>query len=307
MQKLDFSINIGHVISELCSEQIVAIFDQGFKLPGTTFNYTSITPILFASKSKYDNLVKTEEYASILNKINASEVYEEANLAFLTTQLRNMPGRDLIINDKVSRLYSFHKSLVDLKKITTELLVDKKFSGDLDSLMDTGYLIFQIAIEEDGLEPSQYLKIITALDELIKTIEKINGQSDEDKNSARIIMLDSGSDTNLGIKSQVETAKSLFLIFKEIWDFITNHRFYKTKQQNEAFMESLTIRQKIVEMQKNGVLTEDEAKEYSFMIKTRTDTLIGLKVLPKSIMNTNHLVENKYMLKEYRGLKLLES
>ncbi len=306
MQKLDFSINIGHVITELSSEKFVEIFEQGFINPGKAFNFAILNPILFASKSKYDDLLKSDIFSDILERVNASEVYDEENLATLTTLLRAVAGRDLITNPKVARLFSFHKSLVDLKNISNELLIDKQFTGDLDLLMDSGYLIFQIAIEEEGLEPSQYLKILTALDELIKAIEKIQNQDNPEDSATRIILLDSGSDTNLGIKSSAETAKSLFLIFKEVWDFITNYRFYKTKQKNEAFMESLTIRKEILKMKEENVLTDKEAQEYSHMIKTRTDSLIGLKVLPKSLMNINHNVENKNLLNEYKDMKLLE-
>jgi len=71
-------------------------------------------------------------------------------------------------------------------------------------------------------------------------------------------------------------------------------------------MESLTIRKEILKMKEENVLTDKEAQEYSHMIKTRTDSLIGLKVLPKSLMNINHNVENKNLLNEYKDMKLLE-
>lgn len=306
MQKLDFTTNIRHVITELSSEKFVEIFENGFINPAQPFNFATLIPILFASKSKYDDLLKSDVFSNILNKINASEVYDEQNLATLSTLLKHALGRDLITNPKVLRLFSFHKSLVDLKNISNELLIDKRLTGDLDLLMDSGYLIFQIAIKEEGLEPSQYLKIISALDELIKVIEKIKSPKNEEDSSTRIILLDSGSDTNLGIKSSIETTKSLFLIFKEVWDFISNYRFYKTKQKNEAFMDSLTIRKEILKMKEYKVLTDKEAQEYTHLIKTRTDSLIGLKVLPKSLMNIDHNIANKKLLDEYKSMKLLE-
>ena len=44
----------------------------------------------------------------------------------------------------------------------------------------------------------------------------------DEEEDTEIILLDSGSDTNVGIQASVETAKSLFLIFKEVWDLIKN-------------------------------------------------------------------------------------
>lgn len=304
MQKLDFSIHIKHLIEELSTQKIVETFNHALSNPGQAFNFGQLNPILFNSKSKYDDLTKSEVYSGILEKINASEVYEEANLAYLTTKLRPNSASNVIVDQKVTRLYSFHKSLQDLSTISNDLLIDSQFTGDLDLLMDQGYLIFQIAIEDGGLEPSQYSKILTILDELIKVFEKV--KYPEEESNTKIILLDSGSDTNLGIKTKVELAKSIFLIFKEIWDYVTNYKFYMAKQKNEAFMDSLTIRKEIMKMQQEGVLNDKEALEYSFLIKSRTDSLIGLKVLPKSLMNTTQEVETKNLLNEYKDIKLLK-
>jgi hypothetical protein len=43
------------------------------------------------------------------------------------------------------------------------------------------------------------------------------------------------------------------------------------------------------------------------MIKTRTDDLIGMKVLPKQIMVGTNQIENKKMLAEFEGIKMLSS
>ena len=169
---------------------------------------------------------------------------------------------------------------------------------------DNGVVIFQILIESEGLETSQYIKIFTAINELIETISKI---VNEQEHKSEIILLDSGSDSNVGIKSGIETARSLFLIFKEVWDFVTNFQFYKQKQKNQALLESLTIRSEIQKKVDEGILTEQEGKEYLHMIKTRTDDLIGMKVLPKQIVLESNQIENKKLLAEFEGMKLLTS
>ena len=43
------------------------------------------------------------------------------------------------------------------------------------------------------------------------------------------------------------------------------------------------------------------------MIKTRTEDLIGMKVLPKQIVNETTQIENKKLLSEFEGLKMLYS
>jgi hypothetical protein len=54
-------------------------------------------------------------------------------------------------------------------------------------------------------------------------------------------------------------------------------------------------------------LTEAEGKEYLHMIKTRTDDLIGMKVLPKQIIMESNQIENKKLLAEFEGTKMLSS
>jgi hypothetical protein len=79
-------------------------------------------------------------------------------------------------------------------------------------------------------------------------------------------------------------------------------------QKNQALLESLTIR---TEIQKKdigeGILTTEEGKEYLHMIKTRTDDLIGMKVLPKQIVIETNQIENKNLLAEFEGMKMLSS
>jgi hypothetical protein len=159
-------------------------------------------------------------------------------------------------------------------------------------------------IDEEGLATSQYIKIFTAINELTETISKI---VNEEEQKSEIILLDSGSDSNIGIKSGVETAKSLFLIFKEVWDYITNFQYYKHKQKNQALLESLSIRTEILQKVNEKILTEEEGKEYLHMIKTRTDDLIGMKVLPKKILVDSTKIENKKLLAEFEGIKMLLS
>jgi hypothetical protein len=43
------------------------------------------------------------------------------------------------------------------------------------------------------------------------------------------------------------------------------------------------------------------------MVKTRTDTLIGMKVLPKQIVAETNVIENKKLLNEFEGIKMLMS
>ncbi|MBJ7427369.1 MAG: hypothetical protein JHD28_00180 [Bacteroidia bacterium] len=69
----------------------------------------------------------------------------------------------------------------------------------------------------------------------------------------------------------------------------------------------MSIRSEIQKKVDEGVLTKEEGVEYILMIKTRTDDLIGMKVLPKQIVIESSQIENKKLLAEFEGMKMLSS
>lgn len=304
MQKIDFVKNLETIVEKLKSHEILTQFQAGFSQPGQNFNYATINPLLFLSKSNYDQIKNETQLAEILTTLNAQSIYSENNLSHLTAILRIAQAPSISIQPNAVALYNFHNTIIQTSNLSKEILQSKSITESLINEVDNGVVIFQIIIEGEGLITSQYIKILIAINELIETISKIVNEQEQ---KSEIILLDSGSDSNIGVKSGIETAKSLFLIFKEVWDFITNFQFYKQKQKNQALLDSLTIRTEIQRKVDEGILTIEEGKEYLHMIKTRTDDLIGMKVLPKQIVIESNHFENKKLLAQFEGIKMLSS
>lgn len=302
MQKIDFIKNLQTIVDKLQSEAITNQFKKGFSNPGTGYAYNNINPLLFQSKSNYDQLKNDDRYSAILTSLSAQAIYSEDNLANLTTILVPQGANGIITRPNSVELYNFHNTLTSTLKLSKEILVSETLDSSFENAINNGVLVFQILIESEGLSTEKYIKIFSALQELIETISKIFNETEQ---NPEIILLDSGSDTNVGIKSGVETTKSLFLIFKEIWDFITNFKYYKSAQKNKALLESLSIRTEIQKKVDEKILTPEEGKEYLHLIKTRTDDLIGMKVLPKVIVLETNQIENKKLLEGFEGLKML--
>lgn len=302
MQKIDFTNYLETVVEKLKSKEITDKFNAGFAQPSVPFDYSTINPLLFLSKSNYDQIKNNFGISEILNSLGASEIYSESNLSYLTTVLRQVKAESILINPKPISLFNFHNTLVKMLSLAESTLKKPFLYTYNKNEFDDGILIFQILIDGDGLETEKYIKILSSLDELIRTISKVIETNEE---KSEIVLLDSGSDTNLGIKTGIETAKSLFLIFKEIWEYITNFKLYKHKQRSQALLDSLSIRTEIQKKIDEGILTEEEGKEYLHVIKTRTDTLIGLKVLPKQIVAESNEIGNRKLLTEFEGIKLL--
>lgn len=303
MQKLDFIKNLTTIIDKLRSEEITEIFRSGFEIPSdSNFNYAPLTPILFNSKSNYDTLLREKDLKKIISDFDLDEIYEEDNLAFISRSFTSTTISNILKKKEIAKFYGVHQALTQLLQLAKKQLISDVFLQKHETQLSKGILIFQITIQEEGLDAGIYAEIFANLKELVSTIEKVNGNENE---NVEIILLDSGSDTNVAIKTAAETAKSLFLIFKEMWDFVTSFRFYKQKQKNQALLDGLTMMSEISEKVKSGVLTEDEGKEYSHYIKSRTDKLIGFKVIPKVIISENTVIENTKILEEMKEMKLL--
>lgn len=304
MQKLDFVKNIEIIVESLKSEAILLHFKTGFAVPNQGFNYDYIIPQLFSSKSNYERIKNDEGISKILTFFNCEEMFSEENLTKLTRSLTPSNASTIISYANNVKLYNFHNSLLKTYNLSKELLLNDLLNEPYEESLEEGVNIFQIVIEEEALETYKYIKILTSLTELIDAINKIKK---DEISLSEIILLDSGSDTNIGIKTGIETAKSLFLIFKEVWDFATNHKQYKNEQNNKALLESLSIRTEIFKKVEEGIISESEGTEYVHLIKTRTDDLIGMKVMPKLIVIENNKIENKKLLKEMQGIRLLSN
>lgn len=304
MQKLDFVKNLETIVENLKSKNILELFEAGFSDPNQYFEYNKIIPLLFISKSNYDNIKNIELYSKILEYFNCDQMYRTDNLTYLTTSLKNANASSIYLHSNNLLLYNFHKTIVSTYNLSKNILLNDILNESYDDTINEGVNIFQIVIEEEGLETSKYIKIFTSLTELVEVLDKIKNL---ETNKSEIVLLDSGSDTNLGLKTGIETAKSLFLIFKEVWEYATNYKQYKNSKNNNVLMESLTIRSEIKKKIEEGVITEEEGTEYTHLIKTRTDDLIGMKVLPKQIVLEHSKIENKKLLGEIEGIRLLSS
>lgn len=251
---------------------------------------------MFQSKGNYVNLQRNKNYENILTKISADDIYSNDNLSLLAVSLSNDKTLEILKIKECVELYCFHKSLLMMLHSSESLLLSESLNDSFENSIENGILIFQTVIENNFLNSEDYIKIFTALQELTNIVGKIIYGKETEKYNTEIILLDSGSDTNIGIKTKAEIAKAIFDLFKEIWDYITSFKFNRQDRKNKELLDSLAIRSEIKKKVEEGVISPEEAKEYEFYIKSRTDKLIGLKTLPKQIVVQNYNQQNRNLL-----------
>ncbi|MBK8112882.1 MAG: hypothetical protein IPK46_22580 [Saprospiraceae bacterium] len=96
------------------------------------------------------------------------------------------------------------------------------FKDNLSELSNDDTIVFRILID-DGLEISRYTKILTLINELIEVIQK----KSDTESKPTISLLDSGSDTNVGVKPLLKRQKS-FSNFQRSLGLVVNRKFYKS-------------------------------------------------------------------------------
>lgn len=297
MQKIEFIKQIETIVERLKSKEIVGIFQGGFTLPQNTYDYSKLNPILFVSKSQFDQIMLDPALSKVLSLISGNDIYNEVVMSKLPHIFRPAQAFNILLDPNGANFYTFHKGMIDTLNVAKKLLSNEIIENDNSKNLDSGVILFTIKIESEGIETQKYVKIFTLLSELVNTLEKAYKL---DESESEIVLLDSGSDTNIGLKTKVELAKAIFDIFKEIWDFITSFNFYRNQQKNNALIDSLSIRKQIMQSVQDGILTEEEGKEYLHIIKTRTDSLIGLKVLPRELILKDKSIDSSYILDEYK-------
>lgn len=301
MQKLDFTENIKELRQLLRSDAIVKFIDE--IEPIKVINTRPMTPLIIESKSNYDKISSDDNKTEILNSLNVPELYSDKSIGDLINNslLITQQGQQkvhLFLQSNLLQFYHLHYTLIQ-----TSMLCDKVlFKGKLEELNNDDTIIFRI-LSDEGLEITRYTKILSLINELIETIQKVSGE----ESIPTITLLDSGSDTNVGVKSTVETAKSLFQIFKEVWDWVVNRRFYKSKLRNAGLLDNLNVMIAIKEAQDKGAIDESTAKIYRETVIRRTEDLLELNVVPKMLIEAKAEENTKKLLGEFKEIKMLES
>ena len=163
MQKLDFVKNLETISTELNSVSIKKHFDNALHAPGNGYDFGQINPILFRSKSRFDQLVQNVNLNAILQSLGAFNVYREDNLSSLTTHLRSNSLRDIFLVKNCLELYNLHATILSTLSLSKTLLLNPSISESNEQSLENGIVVFQVSIVEDSLDIDTYIKIFSKL------------------------------------------------------------------------------------------------------------------------------------------------
>jgi hypothetical protein len=301
MQKLDLVRNV-RLLAEAFHATKIA---QLLALP-THNNPLSLQPAipeLVTAKSRYDVLKTTPSMQPLLSLFRCDEVYDTLPFSTLITVLsHNTAPISYFQKDVFLRAWALHRDIERFDILCQKLYSDDTFSAY--QAESSPLVVLQISRTTPSIPLADLTSILSTLSELLSVLQHVY-LPDTPHSIPTVTLLDSGSPLSVGVKTSVEIADALTKLFKEIFFFWISYKSYKNKVEMETLTGNLSVLEDIKKAQANGTLSEEKAKEYSVLIVRKTDDLIGLKVMPKKILDVDTTIDHPKMLEEYTSVKLL--
>lgn len=260
-------------------------------------NKQELITAIVNTKSNFDNIVeKNSEYKLIGDSLE-NQVYDTSNVTKVISILAKTNKQDktkILTNRTILDFLSFHKSIIGLDEVTQNTVTEDVSKENI--------VLFTI-LSIDNPTSSTVISVLKAIQELIDTIEKIY----DEEQTNRIYILDKGSNTNIGFETGIKTAGSIFKIFKEVWDWIVNRKYYKEKLKNASFIENLGIIQQLHSMKEEGSLSSEDSLRYKTVITRNIDKLLNLDTIPRELAKLKEgESEDILLLKDYSEIRMLE-
>ena len=252
---------------------------------------------IVTSKSNYDNIVQQDNDLKKISNAMGSSLYQTETIAKLISTISVFNANTvvgLMSNTLIVDFLVFHQSLTSTMRVLFATISERQENENV--------IIFTLVSEQEPLV-RQIVEVLTIMQDLIDIVEKVYGEEQENK----IYLLDKGSNTNIGLETGINTAKSLFSIFKEVWDWMVNRKYYKEKLRNAAFLDNLVVISKISEMINSGSLTEEDGLRYKELIIKNTDKLLSLNTIPRQILLDRGKHDEGSLLLDYNEVRLLKS
>jgi len=250
------------------------------------------------SKSNYDNLIKRDSNLKLISDAIDTEVFEPENISKLVSTISSSTHNakvNLLSNKFFIDFHIFHQSLLNTNNITQVTIKESQICEDA--------IIFTLISDNEPVV-RDIIRALTIIQELVNITEKIYDEEVESENI--VYLLDKGSNTNIGLKTGINTARSLFQIFKEVWDWVVNRRYYKEKLRNASFLDNMEVITKIHAMEEAGALKNEDAKRYKELIIRKTDELISHNAIPRKILLDEKSGEKNRLLIDYNEVRLLK-
>ena len=286
MQKLDFVQGVEKVYKQMHSEEVIDAIETSL-LPNTSKSGAELSKLLWDMYSNYNALMKDKISSELLEILNGEDLFTPNDI---TTLFQSFQGDLGALNgDSQSpkgklfrRFLNFHYALSSTYLLTRKSLADRKVIKSLNQEGQAGIIVFQVLNKKSGLSTSEYAKILTKIGDLVEFINTIYGETHQ---TANVILLDSGSDTNIGIDTHTKTATAIFNLFKEIIGVFRFWRHDLNDKDNKTILDSLDVLSKVDEKVKNGTISEEDGTILKTKIKRSAFDLLGLNVLPKELKN----------------------
>jgi len=308
MQTLQFTHALRQIVLATQADQLVGFLSR-FLAKGN-FNITdqdrqTFSILLFESRVAIAELLKAEDTGKIVKALGVDEIYEPPRLARMLAAMTNQ-GQAAGIwqnNDYYREFFSFNNTiewLIKVEKACSQLLEKDK----LGETKPEEVVEIELAdYEGTSVEIQRVTKLFDLLSNLHTNLARVLGIGDA---QLKVVILDSGSNLLVGLKTAVDIVKLISGLFKEIWDKIKYGRFEDFDRKIDSISKGLTVTAVIQQQIENKTLDEETGNNLKYRILADMTTLVGIgAMLPATELSEQ--VDRERLLTEKRGIKLLEA
>lgn len=289
MKKIEFTEKMKMIDAYLQSSKIDYLFNEMLNQKTDQLFTTPVVELLIASKSGYDKLNTISDYQKIFKSLNASEIYDIKNISQITRDTSEKGLLSNLFKDRdLMKFFQFNQLISSLNN-NSEIFFGYQNQIKKNEKETFGIIILETANFGNSL--SKYANALIKIEKLFELIKMIFHE--ENEGNFEVLYFESGSATDVVIKTSKKIASAFTQTIHEIWRFISDNSNYREARKDEAIEKKLDLMNKIGEMEKSGKLSKEDSANLKHRLKKQVIDLMEYGVVTREVATSERVVTGR--------------
>jgi hypothetical protein len=247
-------------------------------------------------------MLKDPESSQVLQQLGLPRFFEDATIGKMLAAFHSARDSNGIRADP--RLWLFRNFLENIEAFDNlanalqVFLIDQRFrrSSDEEGLVELAFM----SREGDAMTLDHLSAVLATLRSLHDLIARAVG---EPGSTARIAVIDSGSDFLMALLAKAKTASAMGNLLTQWWDWVKYRELHDFDRKMDSMFKGLGV---ISELDKMAVTTGPEAEQAKVLRQSIFDKLKTLTGLGIKVSEPDRATADRPLLEAKRDVKLLK-
>ncbi len=257
---------------------------------------------LLGAHAELNAMLKDSEASQVLQQLGIPRFFETATIGKLLAAFHSSKDSTTIRGD--ARFWLFRNLLANLEAFDNlanalqVFLIDQRFrrTGDDQGLVELAFL----AREGEALTLDRLTVVLATIRTLHDLIARAVGEPDS---TARLAVIESGSDVLMGLLAKAKTASAIGTLLTQWWDRIQYSDLHDFDRKMESVSKGLSV---ISELDKVAATPGPAAEEARVLRQSILDALMTLTGLGVKKSDPDRAAADRPLLEAKRDVKLLK-